>query len=123
MIATDENALICDFAETYHIYNYRSLPVSLAAILCVGLRDDSRIKMKIAGSKVPFSTLILGMISDQLGHLIWSMSEDGRRGQNRPQRIIDILYDADNKPSASDILTFDTPESFEKTRQRIIEGR
>ena len=37
MIALDQNALICDFAETYGIYNYRALPVSLLATLAVGL--------------------------------------------------------------------------------------
>ena len=41
MIATDEDALICDFAETYHIYDYRSLDVEYAATLAYGLRDDS----------------------------------------------------------------------------------
>ena len=49
MIRFDEDALICDLAETYHIYDYRSLPVKLVATLSAGLRDDSRIKLKAAG--------------------------------------------------------------------------
>jgi len=48
MIHTDEDALICDLAETYHIFNYRELPPSLAATLSVGLKDDSRIKKEVA---------------------------------------------------------------------------
>ncbi len=41
MISRDEDALICDLAETYQIYNYKSLPARLVATLSVGLRDDS----------------------------------------------------------------------------------
>lgn len=47
MINTDEDALICDFAETYHIYDYRSLPLHMAGIFACGLRPDSRIGMAI----------------------------------------------------------------------------
>ena len=51
MIETDESALICDFAETYHIYDYRALPVSYAATLAYGLRSDSRIRLKLGEVK------------------------------------------------------------------------
>ena len=36
MIAVDENALICDLAETYGIYNYRQLPPTLVAVFSLG---------------------------------------------------------------------------------------
>lgn len=62
----DENALICDFAETYRIYDYRSLPVQLVATLAAGLRDDSRIKLRAAGSPVGLETIILATIADNL---------------------------------------------------------
>ena len=32
MLNTDEEALICDFAETYRIYNYKEIPCKMAAI-------------------------------------------------------------------------------------------
>ena len=56
MINLSEYALICDFAETYHIFDYRSLPVKLAATLSAGLRDDSRSKMIMADIPVPPDT-------------------------------------------------------------------
>ena len=59
MISLDESALICDFAETYHILDYRALPLKLAAVLACGLRDDSRIKMKLAGMKLNPETMLL----------------------------------------------------------------
>ena len=37
MINLDEGALICDFAETYHIYNYREFEPFYVATLANGL--------------------------------------------------------------------------------------
>ena len=54
MIATDEDAMICDLAETYHVFDYRALPVKLLAVLCSGLRSDSRVRQameQISGSQ------------------------------------------------------------------------
>ena len=59
MIALDEDALICDFAEFYHIYNYYDYPVEYVAILANGLRDNSRIRHKERGLKVDISLLFL----------------------------------------------------------------
>ena len=36
MIKTDEDALICDLAETYQIYDYKSLPAYMVATFSVG---------------------------------------------------------------------------------------
>ena len=49
MLRVDENALICDLAEVYNIYDYRSLPPTRAAAFAVGLRNDSRIKTIMRG--------------------------------------------------------------------------
>lgn len=51
MLAADKEALICDLAETYNIYDYRSIPVNLLSTLSVGLRDNARIKMKLRGER------------------------------------------------------------------------
>lgn len=118
MIAVDESALVCDLAETYQIYNYRSLPASLVATFCVGLREDSRIKMKMSGAKLPHDTLILAMIFDRIGDLAWSL---GNR-TDRPPSLVKLLCE-EVKEDNLDIQTFDTPEEFEKERRRIIERR
>ena len=39
MIKQDEDALICDLAETYRIYDYRQLPLLQVAVFAYGLRD------------------------------------------------------------------------------------
>ena len=64
MIALDEDALVCDFAETYGIYDVWEYPVDYIATLAVGLRDNSRIKLKAAGLKVDMKTLLIARIAD-----------------------------------------------------------
>lgn len=43
MIHADEDALICDLAETYHVLEYRRLPLMTVAALASGLRAGARI--------------------------------------------------------------------------------
>ena len=81
MIAVDENALICDFAETYHVFNYRELPLKTAAILASGLRDESRIKMKMAGAKITPERMLSAAIVDRLGLLIWLQTKRRKKGK------------------------------------------
>lgn len=70
MIKLDEDALICDLAETYHIFDYMSHPASFIATLAAGLRDDSRIKQKISDRKAPLNTILLAGITDRLSVLL-----------------------------------------------------
>lgn len=117
MIVTDEESLICDFAETYHILNYRELPCRLAALLSVGLREDSRIKMKMGGKRYPLNTELLAMIVDHLAMFIWAQSKEGRCGINKPISIFEQLQDVSRD---RDIETFDTADEFEKKKQEIL---
>ena len=91
MIAADEDALVCDFAETYHIYDYKALPVSYAAALACGLGPDSRIKMAISGAKIPTSMAIQAAIMDRLSLLLWIQTENGAKGRNRPKSLLNEL--------------------------------
>ena len=93
MITVDRNALICDMAQTYHIYNMYDYKASYIAILACGLEDNSRIKKKIAKTRVGTSDLLLSLILDSLNTLVWFQSEDGRLGINRPKSIYNKLTD------------------------------
>lgn len=66
MINLSEDALICDLAETYHIYDYRSLPLKLVATLSAGLRENSRIKLLASDMPVSMDTLLLAAIADNI---------------------------------------------------------
>ena len=123
MIATDEVALMCDLAETYHIYDYRSLPPELVAAFSIGLRDNSRIKLKLNNQEYPLETLLLAIIADRLGILIWSKTKDAEKGRNKPQSIAEqLMPKADNKDS-KDYMVFDSPEEFEKAMEEINRRR
>lgn len=91
MLNADEEALICDLAETYHIFNYREMSPILVATLAVGLRENSRIKIKMNDTKISYLNLLLASILDDLNTLVWFKTEDAQHGRNRPQSILSTL--------------------------------
>ena len=117
MIATDEEALICDLAETYGIFDYRALPVKLVATLSVGLRENSRIRMKLNGAKIRTDTTLLAYIADKLSWLVWANTEDAQNGLNHPKSILSMLT---GEMKDEDALAFDTAEDFEEARKELI---
>lgn len=120
MIRLDESALICDFAETYHILDYRALPLKTAAVLASGLRDNSRIMMKISGSQIGPDTALMAAAVDRLSLLVWAKTKDAQNGKNAPESILAKL--SGKEKTESEYQTFDTAEEFEAARQAIISG-
>ena len=116
MMAVDEDALICDLAEAYHVHNWRKLPVHHVAILAWGLSTESRIKRKLSGAPAPIDTLLLAMAVDRLSLLVWANTKDAQRGRNRPPSIVDKLI----PQNESEITGFDTAEDYERVRARIL---
>lgn len=123
MIKTDEDSLICDLAETYNIYDYEQLPLKKVAVFSYGLKDDSRIKMKLNGQTTPLDTLILAGISDKVNSLVWFQTEDGQKGRNRPKSLADTLINyGKNDEKDDDMVVFHSGEDFERLRQELIKG-
>lgn len=119
MIKADEDALICDLAETYHVYNYRELPINLVASLAYGLGYNSRIKRKINNQQLSTEEMLLISILDKLNILIWQQTKDGQKGRNQPKSILAEILDKQE----NNVASFNTIEEFERTRQRIIERK
>jgi hypothetical protein len=119
MICEDEDSLICDLAETYGVFDYRGIPVKLLATLCCGLREDSRIKMKLSGLKIPVETLLLSTAVDKLSFLAWTKTKDAENGDNRPNSITAILL---GHKSEKEIIAFDSAEEFELAKAKA-QGR
>lgn len=89
MIALDEGALVCDMAETYHIYDMRALPVETLATLACGLREDSRIKLKESGLKyVPLEVLLV-RVHDLL--LRWFLAHAKKSPKEKDLLATDIV--------------------------------
>ena len=97
MIDADEDALICDLAETYGIFNYRSLPVRLVATLAAGLRDNSRIATVVTELKVSVTDTLLAIIADRIGQLIqaWSSKDLGIKS------IFEAIYQIEENDETS----------------------
>lgn len=117
MIATDEDALFCDIAETYGILDMRALPARKLAALSCGLRDNSRIKMRLSGTRVAPEIMLLACAVDKLSLLVWAKTEDARRGRNRPASILQQLLQTND----SAVTAFESAEAWEAARARIIE--
>lgn len=120
MLKCDEDALICDLAETYKIYDYKSLPLKLVATFSIGLRENSRIKTKLRNEKVPYETLLQAMMVDRLSLLVWSKTKDAQSGSNRPPMLADTLLGTDEQVE-NETLSFSSVEEFEKARNEILQ--
>ena len=91
MINIDEEAFICDMAETYHIYDYKSLPLRMVGIFACGLRQNSRIAMKISGAKFSLEQIVLAAIADGTRMTAWLNSMNGDIGIKKPRSLVEIL--------------------------------
>ena len=118
MFAEDQTAWECDMAETYGIFDYERIPVRKLATLSVGLREDSRIKMKLAGLKLNVKETLLAVIADRLTWLCWAKTEDGHKGRNVPPSILELLTGKQEKDS--ELMAFDTGKAFDEERNRIL---
>ena len=113
MISIGEDELICDFAETYHVINWRELPPSLAAVLACGLPDGSRIKRKLAGCKLTLEQTLTALMLDNLRFILWTKTKDALKGRNKPESIYKKLAGLEKKPR-EELETFDSPEAFDE---------
>ena len=121
MLATDREALICDLAETYGILDYRALPVPLLATLSSGLRETSRIKMRLSGMRVSPDTLLAAAAVDKLATLVWFKTKDGQHGANRPASMLGLLLGEPGAGCAS--IGFSTASDFEAAKASILLGK
>lgn len=120
MIRADETALICDLAETYGILDWRALPLKTAAALSSGLRESSRIKMKIAGVQADQETLLLAAAVDRLSLLVWAKTKDGINGRNRPDSIFDKLTSRPEEEKKDKTIAFDNGEAFRAAWEQAV---
>ncbi len=121
MIRKDEDALICDLAETYRIYDYRQLPLLQVAVFAYGLRDDSRIKKIISNQTASLDTLLFASMVDRLSLSLWLQTKDGQKGVNRPKSIVDQLTKPDKEErDEREYLVFESGEDFENYRKKLL---
>ena len=120
MVSVDEGALICDFAETYGIYDYRSLPLRTTATLASGLRDDARIKTKIRGGKAETDTdVLIGMVYDRLVDVLRFLGAYKKPPESLALRLAGIPEG--KVKEGTNIRSYSSGDDFEKARNRILQ--
>ena len=120
MACNDRDALICDLAETYHIYDMRQFPLSYIATLATRLPMNSRSVQAVNKLPVPFETFLLAQLVDEVRFFRYSFSNDAKHKRNRPKSIVQSLLDM-NKPKEN-YEVFDNPEDFWALRNSIVKG-
>lgn len=117
MLQVDEDALICDLAETYHIFEYKKMKPSLIAIFACGLRENSRIFKKIGKYEYDPQVILLSSAVDCLRLLLWQNSKDGQKNRNKPKPLLQPI-----RQRTEEIATFASCSDFERTRERLLKG-
>ena len=117
MVAIDEDALICDFAETYHVYAWRQLPARTAATLAAGLSPDSRIMRRLSGVPAKLEHILLAIIADACTLSVWQRSKASAEGMPPPPSLYKTLF-GDKNPSRGS--GFDDGAAFDSWRENMM---
>ena len=112
-----EDDLICDLAETYHILNLRELSPCLVAVLSLGLRDDSRVKMHFSKTKITLEQALLARMSDCMSFLAWSKTKDAQKGRRYKEKS--ILKELLMPEKKEDLMLFESVEDFDSYMKRF----
>lgn len=115
MMGADKDALLCDLAETYHIYSFEAVPIETLAVLSAGLHDDSRIKMRMAGMTKVSPSFSLVNLADTVTLLRYELRAE--KNAPRPQLLRDVVT---GKREKQDHRSFISIEEFEEARRRLI---
>lgn len=120
MRALYRDALICDFAEHYHLYSFDSVPLETAAILACGLPADSRTIRKLSGQKFSTDMILKIRLVDAVQsfeHAFVSVHSKKKKIP-RPQSLMKML----TKQEDNEIRSFRSGAEFEMERERLLRG-
>lgn len=115
MLREGRDELICDLAETYHLFDIRAHKARSIAILAAGLRENSRIRMKMEGRRLTDTDSLLALIFDKANWLCWAKTKDAQHGQNRPKSMYQIM--TENRETHTE--GFNSIEEFKKIRKEL----
>jgi len=112
MRASDKDALICDFAQYYHIYDIDALVPQYAAVLACGLPEDSRIRRSMSDVHASPEEILLAMSVDALNLIIWILGS--RDEANIPRSVVKVMTGMEAEQAVNhNVESFDSPEAFE----------
>lgn len=76
----------------------------------MGLRDNSRIKMKLCGMKTNLNSLLLARIADNTALNLYVKTKDAKSGRNKPKSIVKSLTEV--IPDSQRAKVYATGEDF-----------
>lgn len=123
MLSGGEDDLICDFAETYHVLDWRALPVSLSATLAAGLPEGSRCIRRANESAAPPDTLLLAAILDRLQLWLWMNADPRRRGSEPPDSVMARLTGKATGREPERLRSFSSGAEFDAAWKAATETR
>lgn len=103
-------------AETYGIYDYKAYSPNYIGTLAVGLPESSRIHRKYSKCDLTTDQILLATIADSVNKLIWGLS--GKRRGKEPKSILKLLLEGNHDDKKDDLMSFASPEEFEKWRAK-----
>ena len=114
MLRGSRDDFICDMAETYHVLDYRALPVGTLSVLAAGLPDGSRSKRRLSGAKLTREEWLLALLCDSVRAVDWHIC--GGKKKHQPQSILELL----TKDEENDVEAFDDADEFERWHRQMM---
>lgn len=116
MLARNRDALVCDMAETYGVYDIDALPVRTLATLAAGLRADSRSKSNMEGINLPLNTYLLAAILDRIGAFIYMLSD---KTTDPPGSVLNGML---GRTEEKELQGFESGEDFDAAWKKMARG-
>ncbi len=120
MLAFDRDALMCDMAETYGIYDIKAFRPKQVAMYACGLSPDSRIYTKMSGIHPRHIMEILAHIVDELQIMRYSLT--AQKGDSLPTLFTDLIMDGEGHKSKEATQGFRSGEEFDEAWKNLAKG-
>lgn len=122
-IKEGEDDLVCDLAEYYGIYDYKSMSPMLIATLTAGLREDSRTMLRIAGCRISCEKRLLALITDNTALLLRAyIQAHSKKRAPEHKSIFGQLMGIEEKKETDTLKSFDSPDDFENYWKKRVEN-
>lgn len=114
MLRANRDGLACDMAETYGVFDIKALPVQTVAALAAGLREESRIKMHLAGRKATRVETMLAAVLDGVNRITWLLSAVCPHEGEGPKSVLQAILGQTERKGNETIMVFESTEDFER---------
>lgn len=85
----------------------------------VGLREDSRVVMRLNKRPLTLSQQFSVMQYDLLNMLLWTKTKDAKNNKNKPKSLLDKIMHPEVKEKVN---SYSSGKEFEEAYRRIVGG-